>query len=100
MSAFGYIHAMIRIKDFIKRAGIPNQAELARMLGVSNNTVSMWATGRRTPTFDICRQLLEMGMTVEELFGKPYRSSAATRSEMDEQVAESLRRLVANIGKI
>lgn len=91
---------MIRIKDFIKRAGIPGQAELARALGVSNNTVSMWATGKRTPTFKVCRRLLEMGMTVEELFGKPYRSSAATRSDMDEQVAESLKRLVANIGKI
>lgn len=66
----------IRIKEFINRVGIMSQEELARKLNVSNNTISNWANGKRFPTHETESQLFEMGMTTEEMFGKPYPSSA------------------------
>lgn len=90
----------VHIKEFINRVGIKRQEELAAMLGVSDQTVSNWAKGKTYPTHQMEEQLLEMGMTVEELFGKAYQSSAKQSGEMDQIVAESLKRLVDKIGKI
>lgn len=92
---------MIRIKDFIRRVGIADQSELAGRLGVTSNTVSMWANGKRCPTYETCLTLLRMGMTVEELFGEPFPSSAKDaepRGEMERLVKEALRKAIDNIG--
>lgn len=68
------------IKAFIaregERLGIKKQEELAAKLGVSDQTVSNWVKGKTFPTHQTEDQLLKMGMTVEELFGYPYPSSA------------------------
>ena len=64
------------IKSFIDRVGIRNQEDLAKMLGVSDQTVSNWANGKTFPAHQVEKRMLDMGMTVEELFGYPYPSSA------------------------
>lgn len=70
----------LNVKEFIaregERLGIRKQEELAERLGVSDQTVSNWVKGKTFPTHQMEAQLLEMGMTVEELFGYPYPSSA------------------------
>ena len=70
----------LRIKDFLAREGarlgIRKQEELAGRLGVSDQTVSNWSKGKTFPTHETEYRLLEMGMTVEEIFGYPFPSSA------------------------
>lgn len=92
----------IRIKEFIDRVGIKSQEELARKLNVSNNTISNWAKGKRFPTHETEFQLLEMGMTVEELFGKPYPSSAdaiGRKSSMWDVMEDSLQNMILEMKK-
>ena len=77
-----YILSMkgLDIKSFIaregERQGVHKQEDLAKMLGVSDQTVSNWVKGKTFPTHETEDKLLKMGMTVEELFGYPYPSSA------------------------
>lgn len=70
----------LAIKEFLaregERLGIRKQEELAARLGVSGQTVSNWVKGKKFPTHETEDRLLRMGMTVEELFGYPYPSSA------------------------
>lgn len=87
---------MVNIKEFIRRAGLKGQDDLAERLGVKTSAVSAWSSGKRTPTYEMCERLLELGMTVEELFGKPYQSSAKVEGNMDRMVQASLIRLLEN----
>lgn len=70
----------LKIKEFLERVGarlgIRTQEELASVLGFSDQTVSNWVKGKTFPTHETEDKLLKMGMTVEELFGYPYPSSA------------------------
>lgn len=93
----------IKIKEFIDRVGIKSQEDLARRLGVGKGTVSMWAKGKRYPTHQTETELLEMGMTVEELFGKPYPSTVRDlkpRSEMLDIMIDALAQVRRNIGDL
>lgn len=92
---------MIRIKDFIERVGIKSQEDLAKMLGVTNNTISLWAKGKRYPTHQMSTRLLDMGMTVEELFGKPYPSSAnVARADFDRKANFFMNKLFEKIDNL
>lgn len=90
----------LNIKEFLaregERLGIRKQDELARMLGVSDQTVSNWVKGKTFPTHQMEVQLYEMGMTTEEIFGKAYRSTAKVEGQMDRMVQASLIRLLEN----
>lgn len=90
----------LNIKEFLaregERLGIRKQDELARMLGVSDQTVSNWVKGKTFPTHQMEVQLYEMGMTTEEMFGKAYRSTAKVEGQMDRMVQASLIRLLEN----
>lgn len=70
----------LKIKEFLERVGarlgIRTQEELASVLGFSDQTVSNWVKGKTFPTHETGFRLLQMGMTVEELFGQPFPSSA------------------------
>lgn len=69
----------LRIKEFLAREGgrlgIRTQEELAAVIGVTDQTVSNWVKGKTFPTHETEYRLLEMGMTVEEVFGKKFPSS-------------------------
>lgn len=91
----------VQIKDFINRIGIKSQEELADRLGVSNQTVSNWVKGKTYPTHQTEEQLLEMGITVEELFGKAYPSSVAElnpKGHMEQVVNDSLKSMLEKAG--
>ena len=49
----------------------------------------------------MCVKLLQLGMTVEELFGKPYLSSVAeTHQAFEDRIESVMKRMFAKIGKI
>ena len=92
---------MVKVQEFIKRVGMADHDELAQKLGIKKGTVDAWSSGSRCPTYEVCVKLLDMGMTVEELFGKAYQSSVQkTHEEFDAAVAASLQRVFAKIGKL
>ena len=89
------------IQNFIKREKIADHEELAKKVGVSKRTVDSWSSGVRTPTYEVCKKLLELGMTVEELFGKPYRSSIASAESSFERKSDFFfKKLFDKIDKI
>lgn len=61
---------MIDVEAFTTHLGI-SKAELARRLGLDSkcNTLSLYAKGKSEPKFEMCKKLLTLGMSVEELFG-------------------------------
>ena len=90
---------MVNIQKFIDRVGIKSHEELAEKIGATKSAVSSWSAGVRTPTYEKCVALLELGMTVEELFGKPYnQTEKKTTLELDEEAKDALRRLFRNVG--
>ena len=89
---------IVRIKEFTKRIGI-TQEELARRLGVNNNTISNWAKGRRFPPRKTERALLEMGMTVEELFNKPYPSTVNQQTSLWEILQSDVLNLARDLNR-
>lgn len=87
------------IKSFIDRVGISSKEDLAERLGVTPQTVSNWIKGRKFPTHETEWQLYELGMTTEELFGKPYPSKIEKATvELDSESKEALKRLVRQLG--
>lgn len=50
------------------------KAELCRRLGIDpkSNILSSYEKGRTNPSHEMAVKLLNLGMTVEELFGIPY----------------------------
>ena len=91
---------MMKVQEFTKRVGI-NLEDLAKKLGVKPSAVYAWSAGKRTPTYDMCVKLMECGMTVEELFGKPYLSSVAeTHQAFEDRIESVMKRMFAKIGKI
>lgn len=100
----------LKIKEFIDREGaaldIRTQEELARVLGVSDQTVSNWVKGKSFPTHQMEDRLFRMGMTVEELFGADIwdivreKAKAELSDEMFNRKADFfLNRLLAKIDK-
>lgn len=89
----------VNARAFAKRIGM-KQGQLARELGIKPETIYKWNSGENAPTYEVIYRLKKMGITDMELFGEDFPPSAKTEGEMDAAVAESLKRLVANIGKI
>lgn len=91
----------LRIKEFIERVGIKSQEDLADQLGVTPQTVSKWANGKQFPPHETEEKMLKMGMTVEELFGFPYPSSAnAAREDFDRKAGFFMQKLFEKIDKL
>jgi len=89
------------IKEFRERLGIKTQAEFAKKLGVTQTNVSLWERGKGSPSFNQAKKLLEMGATVEELFGIPYAGQSGQplnlASLSDAEVKELVRRGLAGL---
>ena len=46
-----------------------SQADLSRELDTTPGNVNRWVKGEGVPSYELCRKLLILGATVEELFG-------------------------------
>lgn len=45
------------------------QKDLAKRLEIGTSTVGMWCVNKSTPSYAVIEKLLDMGMTIRELFG-------------------------------
>lgn len=72
-----------RLKETRKDQGY-TQATLAQALGVSNGTVAMWETGKRTPDFSMLCQISDLlDRRVDYLLGHSDDVSSPKSSEKD-----------------
>lgn len=64
---------VIDLKSYLNRTGF-SKADLCRKLGLDakSSLLSSYEKGRSDPSYDMCVKLLQLGMTVEELFGVNY----------------------------
>lgn len=58
-------------KSFLKRTGF-SQTELAILCGLSQQHISVFASGRGLPSFEILRSLFNNGLTLEDAFGEDF----------------------------
>ena len=56
------------IQNFMKEHGY-TQTDLAKMLNTSVQNVNKWVNGGGVPSYEFCQRLLQIGMSVEDLFG-------------------------------
>ena len=54
--------------SFLRRKNM-SQADLSKALETTPGNVNRWAKGDGVPSYDLCKKLLELGMTIQELFG-------------------------------
>jgi transcriptional regulator with XRE-family HTH domain len=88
------------VKKFRERMGW-SQKKLAEKLGCKNLPVyHHWETGRCDPSFEIVQKLLEMGATVEELFGVDYKGSGGVSGKEFEEKVLAVLSKVSNSGTI
>jgi transcriptional regulator with XRE-family HTH domain len=66
-----------RFKDLRERLGYKTQTALAEVLVIEPSNVSKWEAGNGYPSYEFLRKFLELGATVEELFGVEYNKVAA-----------------------
>lgn len=62
---------MFDCNSFLNRKGWV-QRDLSEKLGCSQSAIAMWASGRTSPPYAVILQLIELGATADELFGKEY----------------------------
>lgn len=60
------------IRKFRLRMNFKTQGELAKVLETTQENVSLWEKGNGFPSFQATKKLLELGATVEEVFGIDY----------------------------
>lgn len=82
------------LENFLKIHGM-KQSDLAKALGTSAQNVSKWVSGEGVPSFEFCKKLLELGVSVEDLFGitdvkAPSSVPALTSSEFIDILKEAL----------
>ena len=66
---------VVDIKDGLKHFRFRKnfkQEDLANALEVNQQNISVWEAGRACPSYQTLRKLLELGATVEEIFGIEY----------------------------
>lgn len=76
---------------FLLRTGM-SKADLLRNLGLDpkSSLIAAYASGRATPSYDMCVRLLHHGMTIEELFGPEIWEQAKTQALIEKGCVESL----------
>lgn len=73
---------MLDCNSFLRRKNWA-QKDLAERLNVATSTVGMWCTGKSTPAYAVIVELLKLGMTIEELFGKEIADMVLKNSGND-----------------
>lgn len=56
-------------QPLIDRLGYKSKADFAKSIGKSQSAISVWESGEHGPTYEMCGELLKLGMTIRELFG-------------------------------
>jgi transcriptional regulator with XRE-family HTH domain len=76
---------------FLRRSGLTHR-EVAEKLHCSTALVSSWATNRIQPSFEKIVQLIDLGLTTNELFGEKAQilSENAVRAGLMESPEEQL----------
>ena len=70
------------------------QEQLAEKLGVSNQSISKWETGKCMPDYSIVKSLCEeLGVTMAELLDGEKAGDKSVRVYDDEQMLDLLRRI-------
>lgn len=80
---------MFDCNSFLNRKGW-KQRELAKRLEIGTSTVGMWCTGQSTPSYGVIEQLIRLGMTAQEIFGKELSDILQVNSEIKPEVASSI----------
>ena len=69
------------------------QEQLAEKLGVSNNTISKWETGKCMPDYSVIKNLCEeLEITIAELMDGEETEEKSVRTYDEEQIMDLLRR--------
>lgn len=70
---------------FTKRIGIKSQTELADRLGVTPQNVTRYYGKRKSPSYEMCKKLIKIGISLEELFDKETAEAyEANRQQLPE----------------
>lgn len=67
------------IEKFLHRPGL-SARELGESLQMDPSNFSNWKKGKSKPSYSVCLKLIEMGMTISELFGDEVWSKIKQRS--------------------
>lgn len=86
------------LHEALTRRGL-NGAQLAAMVGVSENSVSSWMTGKYSPRRGHAERIAEvLGLSVDELYGRPTPAQKA--SAVRDTAAIDAERLVRELAKL
>lgn len=58
------------IAGFAERIGLNSQTKLAEKLGVTPQNVTRYYGKQKPPSYEMCKKLLKIGISLEELFDK------------------------------
>ena len=89
------------LKSFMQRTGL-SQTDLCKKLNVTQAAISYWAANKNTPSMDIAKKLLMLGMTIAELFDAEteaivFRGRRINKKKMSADVVETaLASLIGN----
>lgn len=74
------------IVGFMNRIGVSNKTKFAKMLDTKPQNINKWFNkSQKEPTYEMCKKLLKIGMTLEELFDKETAEAyEANRQQLPE----------------
>lgn len=87
------------LKSFKSRKRLSN-ADLSRLLGVSDSMISQYLSGKSGMSLDSLSILLMEGMTLEEAFGEPVASAVKKNIVEERPVQDSLKVVVSGLRKL
>lgn len=88
---------MSRIAELRKRQKL-NQKQLGSIIGVAQNTISNWETGKREPDHESLKKMADFfGVSVDCLLGRDEKKppTKIDEGQLDEQLIQRLRSLTA-----
>lgn len=81
------------LKNFRLRKKIKSQGDFAAKLGITQTSISDWELGKSVPSFQVAKKLIEMGITVEELFGVSYNPDVTGLNMAEVNLESELKRM-------
>lgn len=80
------------IVGFMNRIGVSNKTKFAKMLDTKPQNINKWFNkSQKEPTYEMCKKLLKIGMTLEELFDKETEQAyEAHRASAPDNIKDEL----------